>query len=361
MRDAFGDGPVTAGEAHRFGAPPLDEVAGVEAREVGLLERGEDEIVQLVEAGPVPRLEPAEGEGEQVQGPGAFGPVEVRGEREHPLLVEAVDPLGGGAQQARVAHQQRDLLLGGGPEVEPSCQPAGEVDGLGVLAGRVENERREQQPLGMLQSRVFGLRRARRSRRDRGSCRRARIAARATGRSGTDRRGGGGRPRPAREARARARPSSRGTATFGRRRCAAPRRAAAMRRGPIASACRRDRRGSRAALRPGCTPPRLIVCAASSASESARPSGGDPGEIDYPVARHQPASAGRRRTRVPSLGSSGADLLESPAQERRRDQRRGQHDEQQRRVLILVEDASRAARSSRRSARPHRAGSCPGR
>jgi hypothetical protein len=48
-RDAFGDGPVTVCKADRFGAPPLDEVAGVEAREVGLLERGEDEIVQLVE------------------------------------------------------------------------------------------------------------------------------------------------------------------------------------------------------------------------------------------------------------------------------------------------------------------------
>ena len=153
MRDAFGDGPVTACQPHRFGAPPLDEVAGVEARQVGLLERGEDEIVQLVEAGPVPRLEPAESEGEQVQGPGAFRTVEVGGEREHALLVEAVDPLGGGAEQARVAHEQRDLLLGGRPQVEPPRQAAGEVDRLGILAGGVENERREEEPLGMLQTR----------------------------------------------------------------------------------------------------------------------------------------------------------------------------------------------------------------
>jgi hypothetical protein len=90
--DAFGDGRVVAGGSHRFGAPALDEVAGVEAREVGLFEHGEDEVVQLVEAGPVPRLQPAEGEGEQVQGPDTLGPVEVGGEREHPLLVEAVDP-----------------------------------------------------------------------------------------------------------------------------------------------------------------------------------------------------------------------------------------------------------------------------
>ena len=155
MRDAFGDSPVTACQAHRFGAPPLDEVAGVEACQVGLLERGEDEIVHLVEAGPVPRLEPAEREGEQVQGSGAFRTVEVGGEREHPLFVEAVDPLGGGAQQARVAHQQRDLLLGGCSQVEPTSETAGEVDGLGVLAGRVENERREEEPLGVLQSRAY--------------------------------------------------------------------------------------------------------------------------------------------------------------------------------------------------------------
>ncbi len=157
-RDAFGDGRVVTGRSHRLGAPALDEVARVKAREVGLLERGEDEVVQLVEAGPVPRLEPAQGQGEQVQGPDTLGPVEVGGEREHPLLVEAVDPLGGGAQQARVAHQQRDLLLGGGPQVEAAREPPCEVDGRRVLAGGVENERREQQPLGMLESCVLGCR-----------------------------------------------------------------------------------------------------------------------------------------------------------------------------------------------------------
>jgi hypothetical protein len=84
--------------------------------------------VQLVEARPVPRLEPTEGDGEEIQRPGTLGPVEVGGEREHPLLVEAVHALRGGSQQARVAHQQRDLLLGRGAEVEALGEATGKVD-----------------------------------------------------------------------------------------------------------------------------------------------------------------------------------------------------------------------------------------
>ena len=104
-RDALRDRPIAVGQTQRFGAPPFDQVAGVEPRQIRLLEHSKHDVVELVDTGAVPRLQPAEGQGEEIQRPGALGAIEVRGEREHPLLVEAVDPLRGGSQQARVAHE----------------------------------------------------------------------------------------------------------------------------------------------------------------------------------------------------------------------------------------------------------------
>ena len=80
--------------------------------------------------------------------------LEVGGDGEHALLDEAVDLGRRGAHQIGVADQQRDLLLGGGAEVEAVRDAAGELDRRRVLSGGLEDQRGEQEPLGVVELRM---------------------------------------------------------------------------------------------------------------------------------------------------------------------------------------------------------------
>ena len=142
-----------------------------------------------------------------------------------------------------------------------------------------------------------------------------------------------------RAACARARRSSRGTATTARRPPSGRRRAAWSRRRSSAAARRSTRRSSRAAAVPGGHP--------------ARP--GSPLRARCRATRRDGwiARRGRRRRRRPAShppSGRGAVLsvrargplriaVEAPAQQRRRHDRRDQHDEQQRGVEVAAEDA----------------------
>ena len=212
-----------------------------------------------------------------------------------------------------------------------------ERDRLGVLARGVEDQRREQQPLGMLE-------RASARPRPRGSspreladaARRARSAAPGSSRAGAGRLAAAAPTRRARGARARARRSPRGTATPGRCRAAAPRTAvwvASLSQRSGSSPSEPNHSSSRG---PGVAPS-AIASAASSPIARASRVGGSPARSTTPSSTRSQPPSGIGSPAAELRSSIGLQLLQPPAQQRRRHQRRDEHHEQQRRVEVLAE------------------------
>ena len=104
--------------ANGDGAALLDQVAGLAAGQLGVGQGGLHQIMEGVDALPVPRLEVTLGQGEEMQGPCPFGTVKVGGDLHDPLLVQPVSSTGGRPEQVALADQQGHLLLGGGAEVQ---------------------------------------------------------------------------------------------------------------------------------------------------------------------------------------------------------------------------------------------------
>ena len=80
----------------------------------------------------------------------------MRRDRIDPLLLEPVELASGGPVELRVADEQRDLLFGRCSQIEALREPPGELYWRCVLTGGLQDQRREQEPLGVDELRVFG-------------------------------------------------------------------------------------------------------------------------------------------------------------------------------------------------------------
>ena len=144
-------GPFTH-DADRLRPAALHEVAGVEPGHVGLLEQLRGPAWKSSSSRPRSHgVRSPSASGQQVERTRPLGVVEVDGDGDHALLLEPVDLPGRGAEEVRVADEQRDLLLGRRAEIEAVGDAAGELDGRRVLAHGVEDQRREQEPLRVLE------------------------------------------------------------------------------------------------------------------------------------------------------------------------------------------------------------------
>ena len=118
--DPFGHVLVAPDDAHRLGPAALDQVAGLEAGHVGLVEQVHDQLVELVEPLALPWRQVTERQRQQVERP---RPLRVArgGSRSGTTrsFLEPVELARRRTQQAGVADEQRDLLLRCGAEIEP--------------------------------------------------------------------------------------------------------------------------------------------------------------------------------------------------------------------------------------------------
>ena len=105
----------------------------------------------------IPRAQVTQRDREHVQRARALRLSEMDRDRIDTRFLERVGLACGGAIQARVADQQRKLLLRRRAEVESLCDPTCQRHGRRVLARRVEDERGEEKPFRMLQLRVLDL------------------------------------------------------------------------------------------------------------------------------------------------------------------------------------------------------------
>ena len=152
-RDPLSDA-LLVGEALSCRLALLDGVRRRAPGELGMRQGVLHEVLELLDALPLQRLELVGGQREQVEGTGLAGRAEVHGQLQDRLLRQRVRPARRRPQQSCVGHEPRDRLLAGSAEVEPQRDATG--DGHRVLAvGRVQQHRGEEQPLGMLECLPF--------------------------------------------------------------------------------------------------------------------------------------------------------------------------------------------------------------
>ena len=146
---------VVPEHAECFGATALDGVAGLQSGESLLLEQLQHGGEELVEPTALRGLQVSEREAQQVEGAGALRGVEVDRELHDRLLLERVDAHRHSEHEARLLEEERHLLLGRRAEVEALDEAAGELDRRLVLPRRLEDERGEQQPVGVREGSVL--------------------------------------------------------------------------------------------------------------------------------------------------------------------------------------------------------------
>jgi hypothetical protein len=113
----------------------VDDPGRPNAAELGMGERGEDEVAQLRQPRAAVPLVDQRRRGEGEGGPRRIGRAEVAGEVEDRLLVEAIETARRRRQQLGRADEPRQLVLGLVAEVHPPGDAAYEVRGV-VDVGR---------------------------------------------------------------------------------------------------------------------------------------------------------------------------------------------------------------------------------
>ena len=97
---------------------------------------------ELVEPVALARLEVAERERHEVERARPLGRLEVAGEREHGLLVEAVEPDGGGAHEPHVADERDERLLGAAAQAQAVDEATRELDRIAAVARQRQHRAR---------------------------------------------------------------------------------------------------------------------------------------------------------------------------------------------------------------------------